>query len=70
MTTLGDLEKAIGAIPPRPAPVAGSNAAWVEYAFLSASAWRAAFEWRDQIPAGGATSEYLEGMTLIREKLK
>ena len=33
-------------------------------------AWRLAFEWRDQIPAGGSTDEYLEGMRLIREKLK
>lgn len=67
MTTLAELHLAIEAAQPavHRLHVNGKRAQQ-----LRAEAWRAAFEWRDGIPAGGRSEEYLAGMAMIREKLK
>jgi len=62
MTTLDDLRRAINAIE--------TQTSIYSVAVARAVAWRNAFEWRDSIPAGGSTDEYLEGMRLIKEHLE
>lgn len=65
--TLDNLRRAIEVAQPT---VHRGNINGKKHQRLRAEAWKAAFEWRDGIPAGGSTEEYLEGMALIRKQLK
>lgn len=72
--SLDDLKRAIDAVPIPPDDVKVNGMHWSHfvYAELKAEAWRTAFEWQLQFVStiGDQYPEFMNGIELIREKLK